>query len=321
MIRTATRLVVLFLLVVLWSIPAQAQDVFRILVVVNGQAVTNIDFEQRLKEMLVSINMQMEEQGRPPLTMDQLKSQKEITDRIMEQFIEELLLKQEIKRFGISVPEKELDARIAAIQEREGMTEEDMAEALKKEGRTIGEFREQLRNDLMKHQLIRGAVSKNIVVTENEIMEEYAKRAGALQSGQLVRISYILLPHDFDVDGLRESIQDGDLTFAEAADQNSIGPGVGEGGDLGFLDVSELAPAWKEILTGMEPGDISEPFDVDGQPALIMLVDKTKAEVQVDETVKDQIYEELREKKFQSTLDDYMEKLHERALIQYPSGF
>lgn len=322
MTRIATRLVVFLLLAAFWVLPAQAaEEVFRILVVVNGKPVTNVDFDQRLREMLVSINMQMEEQGRPLLTLEDLRAEKQITDRVMEQFIEEILLKQEIQRFKLSVSEQELDQRIGAIQKREGMTSDEMEAVLQKEGRTMADFREQLRSDLLKHRLIQGAVSKNIVVTDAEILEEYAKQAGALQSGQLVRISYILLGPENDAEEILEAISQGDMTFAEAADQYSIGPGVGEGGDLGYLDVSELAPAWKDILSGMGKGDISEPFEVNGQQALILLADKEEAEVSIDEQKKEQIYEELRERKFQESLDEYIEKLKERSLIQYLSSY
>ena len=300
--------------------PAQAQETFRILVVVNGVPVTNVDFEERLATALLAINAQLQAQGRSPLTLDQLKKEKEVTDRILEQYIEEILLQQEIERYELEVSKEELDARVEAIRQERGLTLEQMSDILAEGGETLEDFREQLRSDLLKHNLIRGKVGKKIVVTETEVLDRYKKEA-SIQSGVLVRLSYILLPADHPAGDVLAEITDGDKTFAEAADEYSIGPGVGEGGDLGWLDMGDLAPDWRDAVADLEPGGVSEPFAVNDQTALIMLADRKQGDVVLDENLKNQIYEELREEKFQSVLDEYMATIRTQALIQYKNPY
>ena len=318
----STAIVLLLLALTLPLFPAQASAVetFKILVVVNGMPITNVDFEEKLQQALVPINQQLEQQGRSPMSLQQLKSHKELTDRILEQYIEDLLLKKEIERLDVTVDEKELDERIDAIRQQRNLTLDQVKDLLAEEGKTLDEFREELRQDLLKHKLIRGRVGKKIVVTESEVMDEYKKRA-SIQSGVLVHLGYILLPQEKSAADVLKEITDGDKTFAEAADEYSVGPGVGEGGDLGWLDVGDLAADWSEHVADLEPGEISEPFDVGGQQALILLVERKQGEVVVDENLKEQIYEELREEQFQSVLDEYMETIRTQALIQYKNPY
>ncbi len=322
MIRILSSLIVPLLVLAVLAVPrpAQSDDSFKILVVVNGKPITNVDFEEKLEIALISINSQLKKQGRDPLTMSDLRKQKEITDRILDQYIEEILLQQEIDRYELTVSEEELDARIAAIQQSRGISEEEMREVLAKTDETLEGFREQLRTDLLKHQLIRGKVGKKIVVTETEVMDEYKKRA-SLESGVLVHLALILLPPDQPADKVLEEIKDGDKTFAEAADAYSVGAGVGEGGDLGWLDMGDMAEDWREAVVDLEDGEISEPFDANGQQAMIMLVERKQGEATMDETLKDQIFEEIREQKFQETLDEYLDTIRTQALIQYKNSY
>lgn len=311
----------LLALVALWApCPAQGQETFRILVVVNGTPVTNLDLEERLDDYLVGINAQLAQQGRDSITLQQLKKEKKVTDRILEQFIDEILLQKEIERHEISVSEEELDARIQALCDERGLTMEQMEEKLAETGETLKGFREQLHKDLLKHLLIRGKVGKKIVVTDSEVMEEYRKQA-SIQSGVLVHLGYILLPPEVSVDDVLGEIDNGDKTFAEAADEYSVGPGMGEGGDLGWLDMGDLAGDWRDAVADLEPGGISEPFDVSGQTALIMLVERKQGEPVVDDNLKEQIYEQIREEKFQEILDEYLATIRTQALVQYKSTY
>jgi len=127
----------------------------------------------------------------------------------------------------------------------------------------------------------------------------------------------------FDAAELRERIVEEDVTFAEAADEYSIGPGVGEGGDLGWLAVAELAADWQEAVVDLEEGGVSPVFAMDGQPALILLKERKEgeSELQMDKTLRDQIYEELREEKFQAVLEEYIDTVRTQALIQYKSEY
>lgn len=317
---SAIVLLLLALTVLLFPAMSQAEDTYKILVVVNGMPITNMDFEEKLNEALIPINQQLQQQGRSPMSLQQLKGQKELTDRILDQYIEEILLRKEIERLGVTVEEKELDERIDAIRQQNNLSLDQMKDLLSEEGKTLDQFREELRKDLLKHKLIRGKVGKKIVVTETEVMEEYKKRA-SVQSGVLVHLAYILLPPDKQASDVLAEIKDGDKTFAEAADAYSVGPGVGEGGDLGWLDMGDLAADWSEHLSGLESGEISEPFDVGGQQALIELIERKQGDVVVDEDLKNQIYEELREKQFQAVLDEYMQTIRTQALIQYKNPY
>ncbi|MGE4552498.1 MAG: SurA N-terminal domain-containing protein [Desulfovibrionaceae bacterium] len=315
MARKIALRVVLLLLVLGAAAPALAEDVFRIVAVVNTTPITDYDLRDRLEKMLSQLNIQLESQGKPTITMDTLLSETGIQDKILDQLIDDLLLKQEIDRLHLDLSDKELDERIADIKSSEGLSEQGYQERLKSSGYTDKTFREDMRWDLLKHRLIINAVGKKIVVTDSEVQDEIAKR-GLGGSGRMVRLSYILLPQGQDPKELRGRIDSGKLTFAEAADTLSVGPGVGQGGDLGFLAVADLAPDWQKAIQDLDQGKVSEPFQVNDQWALIEITEEKTSEVTVDEATRTGVFNDLREAKFQKTLKDYLDRLKENALIE-----
>lgn len=316
MVRIIALRVLLLLLVLGAAAPALAEDLFRIVAVVNGTPITSYDLHDRLSKMLSQVNIQMEAQGKPPISMEMLMTEQGIQDKILNQVIDDLLLKQEIDRVHLEISEQELDERISGIKGEEGLTEEAYQARLKSSGYTDATFRDEMRSDILKHRLIINAVGKKIVITDTEVNEELAKR-GLGGSGRMVQLGYILLPPGQDAKDLRGRITSGKITFAEAADTLSVGPGVGQGGDLGYLAVTDLAPDWQKAIKDLDKGEVSEPFQVNDQWAIIQITDEKVSEVQVDEATRTGVYNELREAKFQNTLKDYLDRLKENALIEH----
>lgn len=57
---------------------------------------------------------------------------------------------------------------------------------------------------------------------------------------------------------LQESISDGSLTFAEAAEEHSDCPSSSDGGDLGPFPRNVMAIAFEEAAFALEPGEVSD---------------------------------------------------------------
>lgn len=319
MARTIALRGVLLLLLLGVTVPARAVDIFRIMAVINGTPITSYDVHGRMEKMLTQINIQLEAQGKPKLTMDSFQGRKGMQDQILTLLVDDLLLKQEIDRVHLEISDKELDSHIDSIKQDQHLGEKDFQEKLKSAGYTNQSFRDDIRWDVLKHRLILNAVGKKIVITDSEVNDEAAKR-GLGGSGRMVQLSYILLPPNQDVKELRERIESGKISFAEAADTLSVGPGAGQGGDLGYLAIADLAQDWRDATKDLKKNEVSEPFQVNGQWALIEITDEKISDVKVDATTHDRIFNELREAKFQSTLKEYIDHLRENSVIEYKSN-
>jgi parvulin-like peptidyl-prolyl isomerase len=105
--------------------------------------------------------------------------------------------------------------------------------------------------------------------------------------------------------------------FAKLAGEVSDAPSRANGGLLGPLTQTELAPALQEQLTKMKPGEISEPIRLPRGYLIVKLESVTEPEVQPAEKVRDQIAERLWERKRRAELGKYLTRIRSEALIEW----
>jgi peptidyl-prolyl cis-trans isomerase SurA len=116
---------------------------------------------------------------------------------------------------------------------------------------------------------------------------------------------------------LKAAIESGQMTFAQAADKHSQGPGVGHGGDIGFLAWKDLAPEWNEALRGLKPGQIAQPVRIQDFEGLLQVVSLKEGEELPLDAVREQIYQSLHEGKFEKVFQEYLKRQREKAVIEY----
>lgn len=94
--------------------PLQAEDA-RIVVVVNDEAITNADVEDRMGLIFLSSGLERNE-----------ATSKSVRERVIKNLIEEKLQMQEAKHSGIDVTNAEVENAIATIAKQNRMTIDDM---------------------------------------------------------------------------------------------------------------------------------------------------------------------------------------------------
>jgi peptidyl-prolyl cis-trans isomerase SurA len=307
----------LALLLLLMPLAAHAAEIQSIKAVVNGEVITSYDYDQRWASIYQRLKSQYGEQLRHPEVQEQVAALKE---KLLGQMVDEVIVSQEAQRMGINISDKEVDAFLDNIKRQQNMDAEKFQQFLAKNNMTEDELRKTIKEDLTKRRMVQSNVSNRIVITDKEIMDEFKKRNGA-KAGDTLRqivLSVIMAPDKESMDKIVDAIHDG-MSFAEAADTYSVGPAVGAGGDLGRFSFSDLAEAWRNALDGVEKGEMSEPFQVDGQYVLLKVTDEGEGQAvaDMDQATHDAIYEELRKKKFDELFEDFMGLLRERAVIEY----
>lgn len=292
------------------AIPALAQKtvVDRIVAVVNTDIITAYELEDRLKPVMDSLK------GR----MLSPQEEQQITDlrrQTLNTMIDEILIDFEVKRFKIEVPDTEVQAEVANMLEERKLSEEEFDKQLKLRRTTRKEFNEKMRRDIQKHRILSHFVGSKVVIIDSEIEKEYQVRQGDYVKGKFVRLRMILVPPG-QAAKVKKQIEAKEIGFAEAADKHSIGPGAGQGGDIGSLAWKDLAPEWRAALTGLAKGQISEPFRVQEYEALLLLESVEEGESQKYLEVKDQIYQALHQAKFEKIFQEYLQQLRSKAMIE-----
>ena len=113
------------------------------------------------------------------ITLSDVKARKKIID----QLIENKLLTQQAAALNISVTEPEIDRARKQILQRNNFTDQDFKDELQKMGLSQEQYRETLRQQILRSKLINYEIRAKIVITDQEIEkyfeQKYSKQAKA----------------------------------------------------------------------------------------------------------------------------------------------
>lgn len=183
---------------------------------------------------------------------------------------------------GIRITDSEIEQSMRRIAQQNGLTLDQMAMALARDGISMQEFRRNLRDQMAVERLRSRFVQQRVSVTATEIDNLIA--SGRLRAGE-VRLSHILVPvpdaaspeqiaeAERRARGILAEI-DGGLDFATAAIRYSRGPQALEGGDLGWRRIDEVPGVFAEALSQLRVGEISPPIRGPGGFHIVKLVDQ-----------------------------------------------
>lgn len=307
-----------YMFIMLWAVMvfsplnAQAEEVVydRILVKINSDIITQFDVDQEMKPILAKI-------GDRQLNASEQEQLKGLRTQVVDKMINDLLIEQEVQKYGIKVSEDRLDDEIRTIKEERGQSDEEFLSLIKQDGLTIDEFRSRLSEVIKKQELLGYMVHSKVVVTDSEIEEEYTSRHDDYVLEKLVSLSIIILPANISPQEVTKRIVDGELTFAEAAGKYTIGPAKDKGGSIGEVAWNDLADEWVESLAGVEEGGVGKPIEVQGKRALLSPVKIIENRLVPLEEVRDDIYKRLMKQKREEIFEEYFDKLKQSSVIVY----
>lgn len=327
------KICILLACLVMLSASAQAvQLVDRVVAVVNGKLITLFDLNSKVAE-LVQRTQGVTFKPDDPQYAD-------LQRQVLDSMINDILIEKEAERLHVTASETELDTQINEIKKKNNFTEQQLKAELLKEGLTMQQFREQLRKSSLKKQILGYMVNRRVHVTDEEVRDFYEHNKNNLPtqhslSGPKVlgSICLIMLPTMKDAESLRAKIASGSVTFADAAKRFSIGPGRDDGGNLGDVQLKDLAPPLRAALTAVPAGQVSNPVMLDGKAVLLMqrtgketAPAPAKPEPAASATaapgdpgfdaVKDQIKELLFKQKFEKVFQEFIDKLRSKAVVE-----
>ncbi|MDD3313087.1 SurA N-terminal domain-containing protein [Pseudodesulfovibrio sp.] len=298
--------------ILLMPLSAHAAEVVydRILVKINDDIITQYDLDEEMKPILAKVNVK-------GLSASQKEQLKELSKQTLEKMINDKLMAQEIKKYGIDVPDKAVDDEIDKIKQERNLTDEQFAAMVKADDLTVPEFRVRMKGLIEKQELLGYMVHSKVLVTDSEIKKEYEAHRDDYLLEKMVELGIILLPPDISAVEVRKRIQDGEMTFAEAAAKYSVGPGKDKGGSIGEMDWGDLADDWKQSIDGVPVGGVGQPLQVQGKEALLSPIKIVEDRLVPLDDVKDDISNRLMQKKREAIFKDYFDKLKQSSVIEY----
>ena len=186
-----------------------------------------------------------------------------ITQEALDRLILESIQMQLADRFGVRIPDAQLDESMARVAAQNGLSLEQFRQALIQSGQDYNAMRESLRKDLAIQRVQQGNVMRNINITEKEIDNFMATEEGlALTEPQYRVVQALLSVNSSDsteqkrqkeefVDSVLAGILAG-KTFAEAVSVTE--PYQFGSGDLGWRKLSDIPSMFSEIVPSLEQG-------------------------------------------------------------------
>ncbi|MCF8038202.1 MAG: SurA N-terminal domain-containing protein [Desulfohalobiaceae bacterium] len=294
-------------LVLLLPVISQATIVDRIVAVVNGEIITQVEFEEYLK--LYGRFNAGDEQDLETAENDKLRR------RVMDQMINELLVVQEADRFEMQVSDADVEAYIQRYKKDKQLSDSEFLEELQQQGIDPQEFKSQITRDIKKNRVINSMIRQKVVVTEDELREFYEKHKDRFKKPRQVHLRLLVVKDRKLLVRLRQAIVNDSLSFAQAARKHSTGPGAEQGGDMGVLNWKDLGSGWKEVLSGLEEKEVSEIFDLRGQYAILYPETITQGGTASFEQVKDSLRETVYSQKLNTRFQEYISGLRDKAVL------
>ncbi len=107
--------------------------------------------------------------------------------------------------------------------------------------------------------------------------------------------------------------------FEDLARENSELPSASDGGDLGFFTKDEMAPAMRDAISKIKPGELSEIVEFSSGFQFFKLVEHQEGKVSPQEPLEQarkEIQNVLSQKKMQEKHQQWVKKLREQAYIK-----
>jgi len=288
------------------------------LAAVNGRVITASDVLSILQPMQASIAANTPEAELPAKI-------KEVYNRVLEQLVENALILEEFSRAGGQIPDAMVDDRVREIvRQKFAGDDSGLLRTLQNEGRTLEQFRAELREDLIVSSLRREQIDRFSSVSLGEVIQEYERRKLEFTRPAQVRIRLIQFKGGDDpkaasarMAGLLNELRNG-RDFAEAAKELTEGPRKEAGGDLGTLAFADLRTEFKRAIEALKPGQISGPISFDGDWGVIKLEEKQEESVTALREVQKSIESELRVRNEKRLYENWIQRLKEKHhIIRY----
>ena len=310
---------------------AQAEIIDSSVAVVNEDVITRSD----VNKIGEAIFQQIVEEAPPEQREAALKQARK---KIITQLIENKLLVQQAAALNISVTDAEVDHAQKQVLERNDFSDEDFKAELQKMGLSRVQYRETLREQILRSKLINYEVRSKVVIPDEEIQRYFEQqynrdRAGAegyhiLQLG----VSWTETAETAGVtakENARKRVETAyklakeGHDFKELARKNSNLPSAEDGGDLGFFEKNEMAGYMRDAVTALQPGEISPVIERSDSYMFFKLLSKgqndreSKGEERVlDKEIKEEIRNLLYKREAEKRYKKWLEKIRSEAYIK-----
>ena len=296
----------LFLFLVFNTYSFASETINKIVAVVGDEFLTLYDLDEMCKpyfERFIKPELPLEEK-------EKVKNQ--IRKNFLKGWIEESILKIEAQKYGLTVSDEELKKVLTEEINSIG-GEEVLKEYLKKQGISYEEYKEKVRDKILKFKFVQFQLKGKVVITEEELKKAYEETIKNYDPTPKYWLSILIISGDEKLaSSICEEILQG-KSFEEV--YNTYSTNIQLIKEEPFKR-NELVSEILEKLKNISPGEVTPVIKKDEKYYIIRLLKIEEGVPPSFEEMKEKLYQKLFDLKAQAVLEKWINELEEKRYIK-----
>lgn len=236
---------------------AQVETLDSVVAIVDDDVVLSSE----LRERLAMITQNLEARG------IEMPEQETLVRETLDRLILESIQLQLADRYGIRIPDAQLDEAMQRMASQNGMTLQQFRGEVEAQGESFINMREQVRKEITLQRVQQGNVNRSIQISEQEVDNFMSTEEGEAMTQPEFRVVQALVEvskndsaaerarKEAFVDGILASILAG-TPFQEAV--AVIEPYVFKGGDLGWRKIGDIPSMFADVVPELSAGETAK---------------------------------------------------------------
>jgi peptidyl-prolyl cis-trans isomerase SurA len=248
-----------------------------------------------------------------------------VHEDMLDQIINQKLTDQESKKYKLSVSEKEIDNALERVKEANHYTDEDLRSALVKDNISMEEYRDKVKENILRAKLLNIAVKSKIVITRDDIKSYYENHKNMYQGEKRYHLQNMVKKADYSLgadnkkaillimEEIYTRLKNGQ-PFDKVSMDYSGGSYDVRSFDLGMFKPDQLSQQVRDAIKDLKSGECTKVLETEiGYQIIYIQGIEEKPGKSPDEAaseIEDILFREIVDKKFLSWIDALKQKSH-----------
>jgi len=318
--RVAARLMGLCCVLVCQTPMAHGLLIDRIVARVNDDVITLSQLQED--------GLPLFERLRATFSGEELEAEVRRAEReILEQLILKRLQLQYASQINLKASDNDVNAAVKDVLTRNNLTEESLVEMLAREGLTIQDYKERVREQIILARLLTQAVRSRVSVDSREVDAYYQAHEEEFKQPDTARVRHIFFRIDPGADSsviaatqrratqvLQEARNGRD--FESLAHQYSEDATAANGGDLGNIRRGQTVPAFEEVVFSLREGQISDVIRTPNGLHIVKVERSSQGSTRSLAEAREEVERRLLQEKMEARFREWTDDLRNKAFIE-----
>ena len=311
------------ILLAIFTVPQvqAAHVVERIIARVNSEIITQRQYERERDKLRDELSQQYSGAELDARVNDESKN-------LLRNLIDQSLMVQKAKDEDVNV-ETDLIKKLDQMRkEAKVATIEDLQKDAEEQGINWEDFKDQLRRQILMQEVISRDVGSRIVVTREESRKYYNDHKDDFKSEGMIHLQEILISTEkYKPEEAEKRAKDalaelkGGARFNEIAKKYSDGPGAEQGGDIGFMKTSTIAPTIAAAISKLETSEFTDPIQTKNGYMILKLQERFSPGIPSFEEIESRVNEVLYNQRMEPKLREYLLRLRKDSYVFLAPGY